>query len=255
MATNLFDIAGKTALITGSRRGIGLTLARGLAEAGANVVLNARDKEALGKVVEELSSEGLSVCGYDFDVTDEKKIQESVQAIESEVGPICILINNAGITLRGKMEEIELETFEQVIDTNLTGVFCTSKIVARGMIERKRGKIINICSLQSELGRETTGPYAASKGGVKMLTKSMATEWAKHNIQVNGIGPGYLVTEMTQKLADDPEFNAWICGRTPANRWGDPKELIGAAIFLASEASNFVNGHILYVDGGILARL
>jgi len=180
---------------------------------------------------------------------------QGLSAIEGQVGPIDILVNNAGVQRRGALESLDEGAWREVLDTNLTAVFLVSRRVVRGMIERRRGKIINICSLMSEVGRETTGNYAASKGGLKMLTRAMTVEWARHNIQANGIGPGYFLTEMTRKLADDPEFGAWIRRRTPAGRWGDPEELVGAAVFLASRASDFVNGQILYVDGGILAAL
>ncbi len=255
MAHNLFDLRGKVALIAGSSHGLGFAIARGLRQAGATLVLNGRDEEKLQKAVSLLSREGLTVCGYAFDVTDEEKIQASVPLIEEEVGPIHILVNSAGIQRRGPLESIEEATWREVIDINLTGVFLASKHVAQRMIPRKSGKIINICSLMSEFGRPTTGPYAASKGGVKMLTKAMAVEWAKYNIQVNGIGPGYFLTPMTKPLSEDSKFDAWIRSRTPAGRWGDPAELVGTAVYLASSASNFVTGQIIYVDGGILAAL
>ncbi|HUU91984.1 MAG TPA: SDR family NAD(P)-dependent oxidoreductase [Phycisphaerae bacterium] len=255
MSKDLFDLTGRIALVTGSSQGLGLVLARGLGEAGATVVLNGRNKKRLSDAVDTLADAGLNAHGCAFDVTEADAIDRAVGPIEDDVGPIDILVNNAGVQRRGPLESLDEAAWREVVDTNLTGPFLVSRRVARGMIERRRGKIINICSLMSELGRETTGNYAASKGGLKMLTRAMAVEWARHNIQANGIGPGYFLTEMTRKLADDPEFDAWIRGRTPAGRWGDPDELIGAAVFLASAASDFVNGQILYVDGGILAAL
>jgi gluconate 5-dehydrogenase len=255
MSSDLFDLTGRTALITGSSRGLGLVLARGRAQAGATVVLNGRNAAKLAEAVAALEADGLAASGCAFDVTDAASIDRGVGRIEAGVGPIDILVNNAGIQRRGPLESLDEAAWREVMETNLAGPFLVSRRVVGGMIERERGKIINICSLMSELGRETTGNYAASKGGLKMLTRAMAVEWARHNIQANGIGPGYFLTEMTRQLADDPQFNAWICGRTPAARWGHPTELVGAAVFLASAASDFVNGHVLYVDGGILAAL
>lgn len=255
MSEDLFDLTGRIALVTGSSRGLGLVLAHGLGEAGATVVLNGRDEVKLAKAVAAVEADGVAVSGCAFDVTDAASADRGIGEIEDGIGPIDILVNNAGIQRRGPLESLDEAAWREVLETNLTGPFLVSRRVARGMIERGRGKIINICSLMSEIGRETTGNYAASKGGLKMLTRAMAVEWARHNIQANGIGPGYFLTEMTRKLAEDPEFDAWIRGRTPAGRWGDPKELVGAAVFLASAASDFVNGQILYVDGGILAAL
>ncbi len=255
MMQPLFDLQNQVALIAGSSHGLGFAIARGLGQAGAILVLNGRDEEKLNNAVLLLSEEEHTVYGYAFDVTDEEKIQERIPVIEEEIGPIQILVNSAGIQRRGPLEQIEESAWREVIDINLTGVFLVSKNVAQRMITRKSGKIINICSLMSEFGRPTTGPYAAAKGGVKMLTKAMAVEWAKYNIQVNGIGPGYFLTEMTRPLAEDPKFDAWIRSRTPAGRWGDPAELVGTAIYLASSASNFVTGQIIYVDGGIFSAL
>lgn len=251
----LFSLEGKIALITGSYQGLGLVLARGLAQAGATVVLNGRSQEKLDNAMQQLSEEGLNVYGYTFDVTNSEQIQAAIPKIEAEVGPIDILVNNAGIQRRGRLDEIEDDTWREVLETNLTGVFLVTKYVVKGMIARESGKIINIGSLMSEVGRVTIAPYTASKGGVKMLTKGMATDWGKYNIQCNGIGPGYYLSEMTQSLADDPKFDGWLKARTPMGRWGDQTELIGALIFLASPASSFVNGHMLYVDGGILATI
>jgi len=253
MINELFDLSQRIALITGSARGLGFVIARGMAHAGATIILNDVVKDKLDESVKVLRDEGLNAVGYLFDITDPVAVAKNVEAIEQEVGPIDILMNNAGIQIRHPLEEFPEEDWEKILKINLTGVYLVSKYVARGMIARQRGKIIHMCSMQSELGRPTITPYAASKGGVKMLVRGMATEWGKYNIQVNGIGPGYFITDMTRALVNDEKFNAWLCGRTPANRWGDPKELIGAAIFLASKASDYVNGHILYVDGGMLA--
>jgi gluconate 5-dehydrogenase len=255
MGSALFDLSGRRAIVTGSSQGIGLVLARGLAEAGATVVLNGRDEAKLARSVAALKAEGLSVHGLAFDVTDGAAIDRSIAAAERSVGPIDILVNNAGIQRRGPLETMDETAWREVLDTNLTGAFLVARRIVRGMIERRRGKIINICSLMSEVARPTTGNYAAAKGGLKMLTRAMAVEWARHNIQANAIGPGYILTEMTQKLAADPQFDSWIRGRTPAGRWGEPAELIGAAVFLASRASDFVNGQVIYVDGGVLAAL
>jgi gluconate 5-dehydrogenase len=255
MTSSLFDLRGKIALITGSSQGIGYTIARGLGEAGATVVLNGRNEEKVQRAVAALKGEGLSVYGYLFDVTRSDQIKEKISAIESDVGPIDILVNNAGVQRRAPLEAFEESTWREIIDTNLTALFLVTREVVKGMIDRKSGKIINICSMTSEMGRPTIAPYTASKGGVKMLTKAMAVDWGKYNIQANGLGPGYLKTEMNRALYEDPKFDAWIRGRTPAGRWGEPEELVGAAVFLATKASDFVNGHILYVDGGILAAL
>lgn len=255
MSQPLFDLTGKTALLTGSSSGLGFAMARGLAEAGARVILNGRNKEKLHLAVEGLNEKGLDVRGAAFDITDETAVEQNIGGMTQSGDPVDILVNCAGIIRRQNLEEFDLSDWQKVIEINLTGVFTVSKHVAKGMIQRKAGKIINICSLMSEVGRNTTGAYAASKGGVKMLTRAMAVEWAEHNIQVNGIGPGYFLTELTQPLSEDQSFDTWLKNRTPANRWGKPEELIGTAIYLASEASDFVNGQIIYVDGGILASL
>jgi len=255
MSNALFDLGGRRALVTGSSQGIGLVLARGLAEAGATVLLNGRDGEKLARSVAALKAEGLSTHGCAFDVTDAAAIDRAVAAAERDVGPIDILVNNAGIQRRGPLETMDEAAWREVLDTNLTGAFLVARRIVGGMIERRFGKIINICSLMSEAARPTTGNYAAAKGGLKMLTRAMAVEWARHNIQANGIGPGYLLTEITRKLAADPQFDAWVRARTPAGRWSDPVELVGAAVFLASRASDFVNGQVIYVDGGVLAAL
>ncbi len=253
MIEALFGLTGKTALITGSSRGIGFTLARGLARAGASVVLNGRDGETLGKAVSALEREGFKAFGSLFDVRNERAIRQEIQNTEKDAGALDILINNAGIQIRAPLERFEENDWHRILDTHLTGAFLTAKAVVPGMIQRKAGKIINICSVQSDLARPTIAPYTAAKGGLKLLTQGMATDWGKYNIQVNGIAPGYFKTELTRKLYEDPAFDAWLCARTPANRWGDPDELIGAAIFLASKASDYVNGHVLFVDGGLRA--
>jgi gluconate 5-dehydrogenase len=251
----LFSVETKIALITGSTQGLGLILARGLARAGATIVLNGRDEAKLDRAVRQLTDAGFDVHGCAFDVTQTPQIQAGIQHIEQTVGPLDILVNNAGIQRRAPLHEIEDQTWRDVIETNLTGMFLVAKQVAPGMIARQRGKIINVGSLQCEISRVTIGPYAASKGGVKMLTKAMATDWGQYNIQVNALGPGYFMTEMTRPLAENAEFDAWLKARTPMRRWGDPDELIGALVFLASPASSFVTGQVLYVDGGILATI
>ena len=251
----MFDLSGKTALITGSSRGLGLTLAAALAAAGAKIILNGRNREALGQAVSVLKEKGYDPSFSVFNVYEEDEVRKAVKEIESCFGPLDILINNAGINLRNLISDTTLADWYEVLKVNLTGPFLVAREVARGMIVRQKGKIINICSLMSELGRSTTAAYTAAKGGLKMLTRAMTVEWAKYNIQVNGIGPGYFLTEMTRPLAADKDFNRWITGRTPAGRWGKPEELAGVAVFLASEASNFVNGQVIYVDGGLMAAI
>lgn len=255
MPQQLFDLTGKTALITGATQGLGFAIARGLGKAGATVLINGRNAEKVISAVNALKFENINAIPAIFDVTNSEIINESITKLKKEIGNIDILVNNAGIQRRFPLEDFPDEQWQEVIDTNLNSVFKVSKIIVKEMIERQSGKIINICSLMSEVGRNSISAYTAAKGGLKMLTKAMATEWAKHNIQINGIGPGYFITEMTQPLANDEKFNSWICGRTPAKRWGKPDELVGTAVYLASEASNFVNGQIIYVDGGILAAL
>jgi gluconate 5-dehydrogenase len=251
----LFDLTGRTALITGSSQGLGFALARGLAQAGAAIVLNGRDEKKLTAAAEALRAEGAHAGTAAFDVTNEHACAAAVERIEVEFGAIDILFNNAGIQRRAPLEQVEEKVWREVLDTNLTSAFLVARAVAPRMIARRSGKIVNICSLMSEVGRATTGPYTAAKGGLKMLTRAMAVEWAKHGLQVNAIGPGYFATELTKPLVENPEFNAWVCQRTPAGRWGRPDELVGAAVFLSSHASDFVNGQILYVDGGMLASL
>lgn len=252
---NLFDLSGRTALITGASSGIGFALAGGLARAGARVVLNARGQEKLAHAADSLRAQGADVHTAAFDVTQCTAVAEGIARVEAELGPIDILVNNAGIQRRAPLEQFETEQWHELMKTNVDSVFLVGQAVARYMIPRGRGKIINICSVQSELGRPGIAPYTASKGAVKMLTKGMAIDWGPHGLQVNGLGPGYFKTELTQALVANAEFTAWLVGRTPSRRWGDVEELAGAAIFLASKASDFVNGHILYVDGGVTATL
>lgn len=253
----LFDLKGKVALITGGTHGLGMAMAMGLGQAGATLVINGHSsQEKIDKALETYRAEGITAHGYLFDVTQEAAVMENVAQIESEVGPIDILVNNAGIIKRIPLVEMSVEEWDQVIRTDLTGVFIMSKHVVKGMMERGAGKIINICSMMSELGRNTVGAYAAAKGGLKMLTQNMATEWARHNIQVNGIGPGYFATSQTAPIrVDGHPFNDFILQRTPAGRWGDPADLAGTAVFLAAPASDFINGQVIYVDGGILATI
>ena len=251
----LFDLTGKTALVTGSTRGLGRALARGLASAGAAVVLNGRHPDALEEAAAAFRSDGLTAHTSCFDVTDEATVEAAVARIEQEVGPIDILVNNAGIILRGAFPDHDTETWRRVLDVNLTGAMYVARSVARRMVARRRGKIINICSLQSERVRVTCGAYAVSKTGLKALTKALAVDLGPYNIQVNGIGPGYFATELTRDLREDPEFDRWVRSKTPAARWGEPQELIGPAVFLASDASSFVNGQVIYVDGGWLAAM
>ena len=257
MSVELFNLKGKVALVTGSTHGLGMAMAKGLGNAGATVIVNGNSsQEKIDKAIEEYKAEGIHAVGYKFNVADEEEVMTNINKIEHEVGPIDILVNNAGIIKRTPLAEMEVEDFKQVLDIDLVSPFIVSKHVVKGMIKRKAGKIINICSMMSELGRNTVGAYAAAKGGLVMLTKNMATEWAKHNIQVNGIGPGYFATSQTEPIrVDGHPFNDFIVGRTPAAKWGDPNDLAGAAIFLSAKASDFVNGHILYVDGGILATI
>ncbi len=252
---NSFQLHGRRALVTGSSAGIGFALARALGQAGASLVLNGRDETKLNTAVEQLRSEGLSVDAATFDVTNATAVQNAVDTIEAKHGAIDILVNNAGMQIRNALHEFQEADWHQLMKTNLDSVFFVSKAVANKMILRKQGKIINICSVQSELGRPGIAPYTASKGAIKMLTKGMAIDWGPHGIHVNGLGPGYFKTELTAKLVADENFTQWLTGRTPSRRWGNVEELGGAAVFLASDASRFVNGHILYVDGGITASL
>jgi len=253
----LFNLTGKVALITGATHGLGMAMARGLGEAGATLIINGNSsQEKLDMAAAQYKSWGLSVHSYKFNVTDEQQVIDAISKIEKEVGNIDVLVNNAGIIKRTPLEEMEVADFEEVLKVDLVSPFIMAKHVIKGMISRKSGKIINICSMMSELGRNTVGAYAAAKGGLKMLTRNMATEWAKYNVQINGIGPGYFATEQTTSIRiEGHPFNDFIVGRTPAGRWGDPEDLAGTAVFLASEASKFINGQIIYVDGGILATI
>jgi gluconate 5-dehydrogenase len=255
MTQKIFSLKGKRALVTGSSQGIGLALAEGLARAGARIILNGRDLKRLARAKRELDAKGIKSSAANFDVTSEKEVGIAIDWIEREQGPIDILINNAGMQFRAPLEDFPLEKWRELMRVNVESVFIVSKAVVKGMIARKQGKIINISSVQSELGRPTIAPYTATKGAIKMLTKGMCADWARHGVQVNAIGPGYFKTPLNQALVDSPEFSSWLEKRTPAGRWGTTDELIGAAIFLASPASSFVNGHILYVDGGITSVL
>jgi gluconate 5-dehydrogenase len=257
MSLQLFSLEGKTALVTGGTHGLGMAMAKGLGSVGATIVVNDISKEKIEGAVKEYQACGFKAYGYLFDVTDEKQVIEYIAKIEKEVAPIDILVNNAGIIKRIPIVDMEVADFRQVIDIDLVAPFIMAKHVVKSMIKRNSGgKIINMCSMMSELGRNTVSAYAAAKGGLKMLTKNMATEWAKFNIQANGIGPGYFATTQTEPIrVNGHPFNDFIISRTPAGRWGQPDELVGTVIFLASKASDFVNGHILYVDGGILATL
>jgi gluconate 5-dehydrogenase len=249
-----FDLSGRRALITGSSAGIGLALAQGLAQAGATVILNGRSNEKLQPCAADLRAQGLSVEVEVFDVTSRAAVRAGVAAAEAR-GALDIVINNAGMQRRGPLEHYSEDDWDALMRTNLDSVFHVSQAAAQFMIARRRGKIINICSVQSELGRPGIAPYAATKGAVKMLTKGMAIDWGPHGLQVNGLGPGYFKTELNQALVDNPEFSQWLINRTPSRRWGELQDLVGGAIFLASDASNFVNGHILYIDGGVTATL
>lgn len=255
MATDLFDVSGRIALVTGAAQGLGLAMATGLARAGAQVVLNDIQEAKLHSEVVRLDEAGFCVHACPFDVRDSFLVGESVAGIEREVGPIHILVNNAGIHRRGPIDELPDAAWREVLDTNLTAAFLLAKRVVPGMIARRSGKIVNICSVMSEVGRPTVAAYMASKGGLKMLTKAMAVEWAKHNIQVNGIGPGWMATEMNRPLMENPAMDAWVRSRVPAGRYGDPTEMVGTLIYLASSASDFVTGQIIYLDGGTLAAL
>ena len=250
-----FRLDGRVAVVTGSSAGIGLALARALGQAGAVVVINGRGEAKVAAVAARLQSEGVTVHAQVFDVTNSKSVIAAVDDIEASIGPIDILVNNAGMQRRAPLQDFSEADWHELMRTNLDSVFLVGQAVARKMIPRQRGKIINICSVQSELGRPNIAPYTASKGAVKMLTKGMAIDWGPHGINVNGLGPGYFATELNAALVADEMFSAWLIGRTPSRRWGDVEDLGGAAVFLASDASNFVNGHILYVDGGVTATL
>ncbi|GAA0877341.1 gluconate 5-dehydrogenase [Algoriphagus jejuensis] len=256
MKNSLFDLAGKTALVTGGTHGLGMAMAMGLGDAGATLVINGHSRDRMESALDTYRKAGYTVHGFLFDVTNEAEVKTAIADIEDQVGEIDILVNNAGIIKRIPAVDMEVADFKRVLEVDLVAPFLMSREVGKKMIARKSGKIINICSMMSELGRNTVSAYASAKGGLKMLTRNLATEWAKHNIQVNGIGPGYFATEQTAPIrVDGHPFNEFIINRTPASRWGDPDDLKGAAVFLASKASDFVNGQIIYVDGGILATI
>ena len=256
-----FSLEGKVALVTGAAYGIGFAIAQGLAGAGAKIAFNCRGQHHMDQALADYEAAWIDARGYICDVTKEDQVAEMIASIEKELGPVDILVNNAGIIKRIPMTEMSAEEFREVVDIDLTAPFIMSKAVLPGMMERRSGKIINICSMMSELGRETVSAYASAKGGLKMLTRNIASEYGCYNIQCNGIGPGYIATPQTAPLREiQPDgsrhpFDRFIIGKTPAERWGDPEDLMGAAVFLASSASDFVNGHILYVDGGILAYI
>ncbi|MDF1574837.1 MAG: gluconate 5-dehydrogenase [Bacteroidales bacterium] len=256
MSQLLFDLKGKTALITGGTHGLGMAIATGLAEAGASIIINGHSPAKLESARQTYANKGISAHTYLLDIRDEAEAERIIPIMEKEAGPIDILVNNAAIIKRIPILEMKAADFREILDVNLTGQFIMAKAVARGMVRRRSGKIINICSMMSELGRDTVSAYAAAKGGLKMLTRNMATEWARYNIQINGLGPGYFATEQTAPLrAKGHPLNEFIIARTPAGRWGNPEDLAGTAVFLASRASDFVNGQIIYVDGGILATI
>lgn len=253
MALPLFDLSGKRALITGGTQGIGYAIAKGLGQAGAALVINGRNLDKLRQCTGQLTAAGIDAVSEPFDVTDTEQVKSAIDSIETNLGPIDILVNNAGIIRRAATEDLDEADWNLVIQTNLTAPFVVSKYVGRRMIQRKWGKIINICSLMSELGRDSVSAYAAAKGGLKMLTRNLATEWAPHHIQVNGIGPGYVATPINTAYREPGNpLNDYIISRTPAGRWGTPEDMVGAAVFLASAASDFVNGQLIYVDGGLV---
>ena len=255
MSISLFDLTGRRALVTGASRGIGLALARGLAGAGAALVLNGRDRAALAEAAAALAAEGSAVETLPFDVTDHEAARAAVDGFEAGTGPIDILVNNAGMQHREPLEDVPPDAFERLMRTNVSSVYNVGQAVARHMIARGRGKIVNVCSVMSSLARPGVAPYTASKGAAANLTKAMATDWARHGLQCNGLAPGWFETALTAPLVADPDFTRWLEARTPAGRWGRVEELAGACIFLASDASSFVNGAILYVDGGVTASV
>lgn len=251
--TNIFDLSGKRALITGSSQGIGYMLAKGLSEAGAEVILNGRDAEKLQKAADELAASGISTHQLPFDATDYAAVAEAVNGFEANIGAIDILVNNAGMQHRTPLEDFDPADFQRLMNTNVTSVFNVGQAVARHMIKRGAGKIVNIASVQTALARPGIAPYTASKGAVANLTKGMTTDWAKYGLQINALAPGYFDTPLNAALVNDPEFSEWLCKRTPTGRWGQLEELVGACVFLSSGASSFVNGQTLFVDGGITA--
>lgn len=255
MAFELFNLAGKRALVTGSSQGIGRAIARGLAEHGASVVLNGRDRARLDAAASELAGAGYAVSVAAFDVTIAQDVRDGVAMAERTIGAIDILVNNAGMQFRAPLEEFPIERWDELLRTNISSAFYVGQAVAKQMIARGRGKIINIASVQSELARPGIAPYTATKGAIRNLTRGMCTDWAKYGLQVNAIAPGYFKTPLNQALVDDATFSAWLEKRTPAGRWGNVDELIGAAVFLSGDGSSFVNGHTLYVDGGITTSL
>ena len=252
---NLFSLEGRVALVTGSAQGLGNTIARGMLEAGARIVLSDVSAAALEKAQAAFREEGYDVPAYVFDISNEPQVTEAVEAIEKEVGPIDILVNNAGIHKRNLLIDMPVENWRKVIDVNLSGAFIVGRAVARGMIARQYGKIINIASINAMMVRPNIGNYCAAKGGIVTLTKSMATEWGAYNINVNAIGPGYFLTDLTKPLSEDESFDAWVKSEVPLKRWGDPKDLIGVAVMLASPASDYISGQTIYVDGGWQACL
>ncbi|UXN62575.1 SDR family oxidoreductase [Phyllobacterium zundukense] len=255
MSYPLFNLEGRLALITGSSQGIGFAIAKGLAAHGAAVVINGRDGAKVDAAVAELRGDGYTVHGSDFDVTDLQAVKAGVDKIEAEIGALDILVNNAGMQFRAPLEDFPEDKWQLLLQTNISSVFYAGQSVAKHMIKRGRGKIINIASVQSELARPSIAPYTATKGAVRNLTRGMCTDWAKYGLQVNAIAPGYFKTPLNQALVDNPDFSSWLEKRTPSGRWGNVEELIGAAVFLASNASSFVNGQIIHVDGGITASL
>jgi gluconate 5-dehydrogenase len=253
MASQLFDLSGRTALVTGSTRGLGLALARGLGRAGARVIIHGRDSARAADVAASLGDEGIDVGSRAFDLADAEAIAAGIEAVESEHGGIDVLVNNAGFIERGPLTEFDVAAWRAMFDVNVTSAMLAARAAVPAMIERGAGKIINVCSVLSEVARPEAAAYAMTKAALKMLTQAMCAEWAPHGIQANAIGPGYIKTDLNTALAESPTFDAWLVGRTPAGRWGEPSDLEGAVVFLAGPASDFVNGHVLYVDGGLLA--
>ncbi|MDA9973429.1 SDR family oxidoreductase [Alphaproteobacteria bacterium] len=251
----MFDLKGKVALITGSSKGLGLSIAKALFNSGATIIINGRNQKTLDEASQKINSKKNVIYKYPFDVTDVEDVYKNISKIKEEVGIIDILVNNAGIQSRELLTDIKINDWNNVLKTNLTSPFVLSQAIVPDMIKKQAGKIINICSITSQVARPSIAPYVSAKGGLKMLTKVMAIEWAKHNIQVNGIGPGLFKTEMNTALVNNKKFNKWVCERTPAGRWGNPDELSGTAVLLASEASSYINGQIIYVDGGFLSSM